>query len=367
MNTIIAGLGTAAPKPTPQQSTFEHAAARCCGSKRQEQVLERVYRLAGVASRATIFGEPNIESIDQFFAFPEPGQTHSSPGTAARMQIYSQGVTPLALSASRFALKRAQIEPASITHLITVSCTGFYAPGFDMELIKALPLSNSVARAHLGFMGCNGALNALRLASSIANGESKARILVCAAELCSVHFQYGWEPDQIVANSLFADGAAALVVMNKDHSNEDISLATLRGSGSYLLPDSAEAMTWRIGDHGFVMTLSAQLPVVIEEQLNPWMERWLARYGLRRQDIASWVVHPGGPRILTAVAQSLSLPDDALALSRRILREHGNMSSPTVLFALEHILTQNQQSAPCVVLGFGPGLTIEAALLTLRG
>src|SRR5471030_3169171 len=189
-------------------------------------------------------------------------------------------------------------------------------------------------------MGCHGALNGLRQCLSIANADPSARILLCAIELCSLHLQYGWNPDSILANSLFADGAAA-VVLARSKTNRDESKAwNVASSGSFVLPDSEDAMTWKIGNHGFEMTLSHRVPDLIREHLRPWLEQWLARYNLTIRDVPTWEVHPGGPRILREVVQVLELPNDSIAASRAILAEFGNMSSPTILFILHRLRLQ---------------------------
>jgi len=226
----------------------------------------------------------------------------------------------------------------------------------DAHLIESLGLDRGVARTHVGFMGCHGALNGLRAASAYAKADPTARVLLCAVELCSLHFAYGWDEEMLVANTLFADGAASLVL------GGEAAGWKVAASGSYFMPDSRDAMTWAIGDHGFRMTLSARVPELIEANLHGWLTSWLSEHGVVLADVGSWAVHPGGPRILDAVEASLDLPADALAISRETLREHGNMSSPTVLFILERMMRE-AAARPCVALAFGPGLVVEAALL----
>jgi predicted naringenin-chalcone synthase len=187
--------------------------------------------------------------------------------------------------------------------------------------------------------------------------DSAACVLVCAVELCSLHYHYGWDPEKMVANALFADGAAALVGAAAGPEDAWRVAAT----GSCLFPDSADAMTWTIGDHGFTMTLSSNVPDLIMGHLKPWVEGWLGEQGLKIGDIATWATHPGGPRVLVFVQMALGLPKGVHEASRQILAEHGNMSSPTVLFILDR-LRQWKAPRPCVALGFGPGLTAEAML-----
>ena len=208
-------------------------------------------------------------------------------------------------------------------------------------------------------MGCHGVLNALQAASAIVTADRAAVVLLVAVELCSLHYQYGDGADALVANALFADGAAALVGRAAASWEEPWRLVS---SGSYLVPDSEDGMTWKIGNHGFEMTLSSRVPELIGGHLRPWLEAWLARSGRHLEEIRSWAIHPGGPRILSSVAETLRLPPPAIAASAEILARCGNMSSPTILFVLQRLQEQAARP-PCVVLGFGPGLVAEAALL----
>ena len=227
-------------------------------------------------------------------------------------------------------------------------------------------------------MGCHGALNALRVADAYCRADAKATVLVCTAELCSVHMQYEWSAQRLVANSLFSDGAAAVVVRASGVSglspveqpvvsvssspDSPIRWPQYLSSQSVVIDGSSEAMSWEIGDNGFVMTLAAEVPALIEKYLPAFIEKWLAQSNLRVSDIKSWAVHPGGPRILQAAQDSLQLDADMLSASREILAEQGNMTSPTVLFILQKLLQQSDKFS-CVMLAFGPGLTVEAALI----
>jgi predicted naringenin-chalcone synthase len=276
------------------------------------------------------------------------------------MRRYDERVGPVARRAAAAALKEAAADPASVTHLVTVSCTGFAAPGFDLGLVKGLRLDPSVQRTHVGFMGCHGALNGLRVARALAASEPGSRVLVCAAELCSLHFRYGGGAGESVTNALFADGAAAVVAAPATEAPPGSWRVV--ANGSVLVPGTEDAMTWRVGDHGFEMTLSPEVPDLIRRHLADWLGGWLARRGLQTGDVGSWAVHPGGPRVLDAVRDALGLPGAALDDSRAVLASYGNMSSPTVLFILDR-LVRRVAPRPCVALGFGPGLAVEAALI----
>jgi predicted naringenin-chalcone synthase len=364
MNLAIAGIGTAVPLHSISQvQAAQVAKLVSCRSEEEAAILPALYRHTGIETRHMVFADDAVADVLD-------GTSHSrceflpaasgdlGPRTGLRMTRYIAEAAPLALQASRQALDRSGLRAADFTHLVTVSCTGFSAPGVDIALVNGLGLSRVIERAHIGFMGCHGAIDGMRVAHAFASTSPAARILLCAVELCSVHYFYGWDPKKLVANSLFADGAAALAGVSEDSPT---SSWQVKATGSCLFPDSEYAMTWNIGDHGFDMTLSTRVPSLIGSHLGPWLAGWLATLGLTIGEVGSWAVHPGGPRILSAVEESLSLPRDALEVSREVLAHYGNMSSPTVLFILER-LRAHLAPLPCVALAFGPGLVAEAAL-----
>ena len=364
MSLTIQGLGTALPPQRIAQGDAAAIAAQVAlpsqvPSPGQRRLLATLHRRSGVATRHSVLLDPPGSDPRQTFF----GAT--SPGTGERMRRYAQEAPPLALRAVQGALAQARVSPERITHLITVSCSGFAAPGVDLALMATLPLDPGLARTHVGFMGCNGALNGLRVAAGFTAAEPEAWVLLCAVELCSLHLQYGWDAERIVANALFADGAAALVATGEPRVKgppATAPLGRLIASGSLVVPGSAGAMSWEIGDHGFAMGLSTQVPDLISQHLRPWLEGWLAAHRLTFAAIGSWAVHPGGPRILSAVTKGLGLDPRLIEPSRSVLRDHGNMSSPTLLFILER-LRRSRARGPCLAMAFGPGLCIEVALL----
>lgn len=363
MSFAILGMGTAQP-PTAltQDEAARVARALCAGSDEQAQTLHNLHRHTAITTRHLAFTRAEIDDVlhgtrtTASVFLPTGRPDDAGPTTQQRMERYAQEAVSLALAASRQALDESGLSPITITHLVTVSCTGFRAPGVDIRLMKALGLPATTQRTHVGFMGCHGALNGLRAAAAYAGADPAARVLLCAVELCGLHYHYGWDPKRMVANALFADGAAAVVGAAVEQAFWRVT-----GSGSCLFADSEWAMTWDIGDHGFDMTLSTKVPELIARNLRPWLEGWLADNNLRLGDVASWAVHPGGPRVLTAVEEALGLDTTATAVSLDVFASCGNMSSPTVLFILERLRAQNAPR-PCVALAFGPGLVAEAAL-----
>jgi predicted naringenin-chalcone synthase len=315
--------------------------------------------MTGVKRRHSVLLEaPEDEEHRQsFFPYPENGNSRG-PGIGERMGRYETEALPLARQASLAALEQSGVAAEDITHLVTVSCSGFYAPGVDVGLIKELGLRRSVQRTHVGFMGCHGALNGLRAARGFTHGDPSARVLLCAVELCSLHYHYGWDPEQIVANALFGDGAAAVV----GGGEPVVDKWRIVNTGSCLMPDSQDAMTWRIRDHGFEMSLSPRVPDLICTHLRGWVEEWLGQSGMKLSDIQSWAIHPGGPRIIQSASKALDLEKEATEDSREILKTHGNMSSPTILFILKK-MRERDAPLPLIAMAFGPGLMVEALLI----
>jgi predicted naringenin-chalcone synthase len=365
MSFAILGLGTAVPPAVMDQAEGEGIARwLCCRTTEQATWLPGMYRGTGIERRHTVLGRPVIRDVIEgtrhsgSIFLPTGEADDAGPTTGQRVQLYAAEAGPLALAAARQAFDRSGLSPREITHLVTVSCTGFQAPGVDCELIAELGLPATTQRTHVGYMGCHGALNGLRVAAAFTGADPASRVLLCAVELCSLHYHYGWDPQRIVANALFADGAAAVVGV----ADGPADAWRLRASGSCVFPDSADAMSWTVGDHGFEMTLSKRVPALIGAHLRPWLEAWLGWHGVAFGAVGSWAVHPGGPRIVSAVAESLGLDGEATAASREVLAAHGNMSSPTILFILD-ALRRRRAPRPCIALAFGPGLTAEAALL----
>ncbi len=360
----ILGLGTATPAFAFEQSDAASRAADVLHADSEtRRKLAVLYRTAKVRHRGSVLLSKNNETgvVDQSFYSRQTSPEDNGPSLAARMKEYERTATPLALDACRDAISAASIQASDVNHLVTVSCSGFTAPGTDLDLIRELKLSRTVSRTHVGFMGCHGALNGLRVARAYAAAEPGAVILLCAVEVCSLHHHYGWHPERLVANALFADGAAAVV--GRSVNGEVSSKGNLQhiASGAAVIPSTEDLMTWRIRDHGFEMSLDAQVPDTISRTLLPWLTGWLSEHGQSIESIGGWAVHPGGPRILSAVGESLGLNPEALSASFTILAERGNMSSPTVLFILQELLKRGV-TPPYVALGFGPGLAIEAAL-----
>jgi predicted naringenin-chalcone synthase len=318
-------------------------------------------------------------------AYLEPPQaSRIAPGvapadsatTAERMQIYEREATPLGAAAAREAMEQyarsrgqdVEQVAATVTHLLAVSCTGFFAPGLDFALAKQLQLPATVRRTLIGFMGCAAAFNALRLAAEIVRGQPQARVLVVSVELCSLHNQPSDDYDQLVGASIFSDGASACLVGCPTPGDSDYF--RLEDFYTAIEPDTQAEMAWNIRDHGFALRLSPRVP----EHLGVAAPAALkAVFGDMRPQF--WAIHPGGRAIVDKLAEIFQLPAEALVSTREVLRQYGNMSSATILFVLDHLRRQIRAQALAgstgpggspsgVAMAFGPGLVVEVCRLT---
>lgn len=366
MSLVIRGIGTATPPRQIAQVDAASLASSFAAPPPPPRTLAALYRQTRIHTRGSVLlDDPGTKAFSQSFFPPATPAAPDGPTTAARMRRYAREAGPLAIQAAGLSLENAGIRPADVTHLITCSCTGFASPGIDIDLIQKLGLPATVGRTHVGFMGCHGAFNALKVADAIATADRNAVPLTVCVELCSLHFQYGSRSETVVPNSIFADGAAAAVGSAEGATDRDNGWHLLR-QWSALLPDCSDEMTWVIGDHGFEMSLAATVPLTVERHLPALIDSALADVGLMRHDIGSWGVHPGGPRILDSVERAFALRPDDLAASWGVLTKHGNMSSATILFILDRLWRENAP-CPCLAMAFGPGITVELGLFTSRG
>ena len=307
---------------------------------REARLFGRMAERSGIEHRWSVLGDQASLEPDRFYT------RDAQPTTAERMAVYAREAPKLALEAIA-----GLGELGDITHLVVSSCTGFVAPGVDQIIARALGLSGDVERLVVGFMGCYAGVTALRTAGHIVRSRPDARMLVVAVELCSLHLQIDAGLESTLAMAQFSDGAAAAIV-----SADGMGLALCDGF-SGMLEESDSLITWTIGDTGFAMSLSGEVPGRLAAALSEPEIAGKIVNGRGPDDIGAWAVHPGGKSILDAVERAFALPQGALAESREVLRSCGNMSSATILFVLEQIMARRPESG--VALAFGPGLAME--------
>jgi alpha-pyrone synthase len=339
-------IATAVPRHEVH-GAFRAFAAGQAEDEHGRAAFARMAARAGIAQRFSVLEPSAPEGSGTACGFYRAGGAF--PSTRARMARY-EAEAPL-LADLAFARLGLAAEAPRITHLVVATCTGFVAPGLDRHLVERHGLPRGVERTMVGFMGCQAAINALKLAWHIVRSEPEARVLVVCLELCTLHLQDTAALEQLLCFLLFADGCAAAIV-----SAEPVGLR-VEGFRSLMMPEAAEMITWRIGNEGFDMTLSGMVPFALAHALPDFAPAMLDGAGVAEVDL--WAVHPGGRSILDGVQSGLDLPPEALATSRAVLRSHGNMSSATVMFVLAAMMERATAGQRGVAMAFGPGLSAE--------
>lgn len=371
MSATIRAIGTAVPPVTLRQEDAQALFAAQPGLGRLGE------RIVGAAFGASAVEERHTAVVDLHEAhrpgdFVDADGAIRSPSTGFRNDRYREYAIPLFVDAARDALAAADTAAEQVTHVVTVSCTGFTQPGPDLAIVTQLGMRPGVFRHHIGFMGCYAAFPALRAAAAFCEADPDAVVLVVCAELCTLHVRASDDPDQIVANSVFADGAAAAVVTSDlpsarfaaDVNPDAAPVLRLDAFATAVIPEGADDMAWNIGDEGFEMVLSTAVPRLIEQHVAEAVAPVLAAAECSVSDVPLWAVHPGGRAILDRVEEELGLAPEALVASRDVLRRFGNMSSATVLFVLARMLRDRpEEGTRIVAIAFGPGLTVESAAL----
>jgi len=415
MAVTLRALQTVVP-PTVlvQEQVRDIFAAQPGLSRLAQRLVTASFNLSGIDTRHTVIEELTLDSdVAEPQFFDAKTQQLLVPGTRVRNELYIEQATKLFVEAGRLALAACPgLDASDITHVVTVSCTGFYAPGPDYMLVRELGLAPSTQRYHLGFMGCYAAMPALRTAKQFVQADPNAVVLVVSAELCSLHLRTSSDPDTIVASSLFSDGAAAGIVSSRPPVAGEKAL-NLDHFETVITPVGEGDMAWKIGDEGFEMVLSSYVPHIIDEHIESALAPLFGRdesltralaagvvaeagaLAAQAQDqqlaqdggespgqvltaaspgsplstaIAHWAIHPGGRSILDKTEAKLGLTEAQLVPSRETLRTNGNMSSATILFVMKAILDgeATADGDRVCAMAFGPGLTVESGLMTVQ-
>ncbi len=340
-------IGTAVP-PHDIHQAFVGLVESFIPERREQILFKRMVSRAEIDHRYSHFApDPDVGGDTEGFY-----RVGNFPGTAPRMARYERFAPELAAQAID---ALGEFDRAAITHIVVASCTGFIAPGLDQMIVAKAGLDPSVERTVVGFMGCYAAVNSLRLAHHFVRSDPRARVLVVNLELCTLHFQQTPELEKLLSMLLFGDGASAALVTAEP---EGLALIDFK---PVTIDDSAEAITWRIGDSGFDMHLSGEVPKRIGGALMGELQRndpgGILR-GKRPDDYDTYAVHAGGRTILDAVEQGFELSKDTLRWSRGVLRDFGNMSSATLMFVLDRIIRAGE-GGKGLGMAFGPGLAAE--------
>jgi len=359
----ILGIGTAVPAHVLEQQDVSMRLQEALRERSTDaRWVQRIFAHCGVETRYTC--EPNLLEPAEHCRYLPLSPVSSIPSTEERMALYREESVQIAIEAARKALADGRIRSGEITHLLAVSCTGMFLPGLDSELTSRLDLPADVRRIPLTFLGCAAGLTALRMAEEIVRNDDHARILVVAVELCSLHIQPSFEREHLFTASFFGDGASACVV---GKAGEEIRQGfILHKAQASFLPNSSDKMSWTVGNYGFRLKLSPDIPRLIASEVPEAFRSFWGSEGMPEL----WAIHPGGRGIIDSLASSFRLTESQTEPSRAILRRYGNMSSATILFVFlflrDELRRTRSGEKTGSALAFGPGMTAEMIRFSYR-
>jgi predicted naringenin-chalcone synthase len=364
----IISIGTANPTFCHQQKDIMQFMLDANNpDEKSRKLLPILYHRSGIETRYSVF--PDFSQMRGQWDFF--GNNCTMPSLEKRMSLYNDEAVNLSISAINDCLKNtsgSETPIQEITHLITVTCTGISAPGLDIMLMQKLGLSPNLVRTSINFMGCYAALHALKVADAFCRADATAKVLVVCTELCTLHFQKSNDVDAVLSSTLFADGSAACLV-SSDKNTQGLEIKQFF---SHVALSGQADMAWQLSSTGFLMTLSNHVPKLVKQEIKNLLEKSLQQLNLTIEDISNWAIHPGGKNILEAVETSLELKREDLAQSYNVLKNYGNMSSPTILFVLKEmmddIFLKNSEKTTrknIFAVAFGPGITMESVILAI--
>jgi alpha-pyrone synthase len=358
----IASIGISVPEYKVSQEKYLKYVLNTPGIlSENERLLRAICFKSGINERYSVlsdFSESEPQTITETLV--------KSAGISKRMGIFKEKALNLAISAVKDCLGKATaVKSESITHIISFSCTGMYAPGIEMEIIEEFGFSQNMERTCINFMGCYAAIIALKNAYHIVRSQPESIVLLVGVELCSIHHGTKEEPEQMVANAIFGDGAAAVLVTGKSIELKNRHLEIINFHATFS-PSAKKEMTWRIGDHSFELYLSSYIPKLLNLEMGKLTSQLMAKAGLTTKEIEFYAIHPGGMAILKACEKALSLSEKDNFHAYNVLKKYGNMSSVTILFVLNELmnsLMDSDQGKNILSFAFGPGLTMESMFL----
>jgi predicted naringenin-chalcone synthase len=369
MESCISAIGIANPANRIAQQDIYHFMANAFGLDTiNASRLKGIYDNSGIDYRYSVIPDFGYRDPADFTFFEQSAGLEPFPDTQKRLKLYEKEAITIAVNAAKNCLQNFSEDiTGSITHLVTISCTGMHAPGIDIELVDRLQLNRDTERTCINFMGCYGAINGLKVADYICRADANAKVLVVSVELCTLHFQKANTLDNWVANSLFSDGAAAVLVENTANRLGKGNYFSLKNFYSEFVTEARNEMGWYVGNTGFEMKLTSKVSKQIKKHIKGLTERFLHKAKTTMGDITAYAVHPGGRTILEAVEDALDLPEESNAFAYQVLQEYGNMSSATILFVLEKMLKAGSLVDQKILsFAFGPGLTVEGMILEMH-
>lgn len=358
---VIAAIGTKAASYSFRQDEVAQYMGDMYADTTATRKLNILSKQSGIHFRQSVIPDFSLNCNK-----PELFVNGDVPDVAKRMDVYKRKVLPLATSAIDNAIHKLN-DPhvlEKITHVITVTCTGMYAPGLGIELINHYNLPDNTFHTAINFMGCNASFAALRMADLIQRNDNNALIVVVCVELCTLHFQPKDNNDNLLANTLFADGAAAMVISSGGYADQhSLSSVELKGFHTLTLKEGADLMAWNINPVNFEMVLSSSIPDFIGKNVNYIFNEISESFKLEETKDLKWAIHPGGKKILDEFCKAMNFNSDDIAESYQILQQHGNMSSVTIIFVLEEMIKNAETDSQIIAMGFGPGISVETAYM----
>ena len=362
----ITAIGTANPPNRFSQPLIAEFMLRAMElSNGDERKLKAIFRASGIEYRHSVLDD--YGKVSDFTFYADTVGLEPFPGTARRLQVFRQHALQLSIASfQNMLLSCPGFRPGDITHVIVVCCTGMYAPGLDIDLVNSLKLSSTVQRTAINFMGCHASFNALKVAHALCSSDPGAKVLIVCTEICSIHFQRKGNEDNLLANALFADGSASVLV---EGSTQSFLRLKIENFHSDLAPEGESDMAWTIGDLGFQMRLSSYVPGLIRKGIGSLIKTLLEKVSADLSQIQHFAIHPGGKKILSVIEEELKISKSQNHAAYYVLKNFGNMSSPTVLFVLREIvrnLNGANQGERVLGVAFGPGLTLESMILRIE-
>ena len=340
----LVSLATAVPPYVLSQSDVAAAADQCFGRRYDEfERVAQVFKSSGIRRRHAV----------------RPLDWYLTPlGWPERASAYLEGACQLFVDAANRALDAAELDPAQVDTIVTISSTGVATPSLEARVAGRLGFRADVERVPVFGLGCAGGVSGLSIASRLACSRPGSIVLLVAVEVCTLAFRLDeLTKANIVATALFGDGAAACVLRAYDGG-----AATVEMSGQHTWPDTLDIMGWKIDPQGFGVIFDRTIPPFAQQHIAPAVAGILARGGLVLEDVDRFACHPGGSKVIAALELALSLEQGSLDHERAVLAEYGNMSAPTVLFVLDRIIHAGLPSRT-LLTAMGPGFTSSCVSL----
>jgi len=344
-NVSILSIATATPEYVIEQGAVEALAPKVFPELfAHYPVMIDIFRNSGIERRRL------VQPLDWYLQ-PRDWSDRSA--------VFHRRALALFREAAARAIERAGLAPEKIDTIVTVCSSGIATPSLEARAMESIAFRSDVRRVPVFGLGCAGGASGLSLASRLAESEPGKVVLLVVVEVCSLAFRIDRRTkEDAVASALFADGAAALVLQR----NGGGGLATIRGSAEHTWPDTLDVMGWVFDPIGFGVVLSRSVPIFVERRFPPVARKLLRESGLEDEEVERYVCHPGGGKVVDAVEMALKLDRGSLDHERDVLREYGNMSAPTVLFALERVLASKPKGA-LALSALGPGFTASLVAL----